>query len=138
MITYGGRYSVPLETYHGVPRGWTKREILEAHRTLRGSYPLDGADATEPGAPNWLPDRWNWLQYRSTLYRVADGVRSGDDACVELAIRYITLRHIGSYSGFIRARLARVLKNAALSARRKEVLDQHFMGLVERNEFTEE
>ena len=138
MITYGGRYAVPLETYHGVPRGWTKCEILEAQKTLHASYDLDGADATEPGAPNWLPDRWNWLQYRATLYRVSDGVRAGDHGCIEIAVRYIVLRHIGSYSGFIRARLARALKNASMTMQQNERLNSHFLTLVESGEFTEE
>ena len=138
MITYGGRFALPLETYHGVPRGWCKQDILAAQDTLRGSYELDGPDATEPGAPNWLPDRWNWLQYRATLHRVADGVRAGDHGCVEIAVRYIILRHIGSYSGFIRARLARALKNAVLSMQQKERLNSHFLMLVENADFTEE
>lgn len=138
MITYGGRFALPLETYHGVPLGWTKQDILTAQKTLRGSYELDGTDATEPGAPNWLPDRWNWLQYRETLYRVADGVRAGDHGCVEIAVRYIILRHIGSYSGFIRARLARALKNANRTVQQNERLNSHFLSLVENADFTEE
>jgi hypothetical protein len=138
MITYGGRFALPLETYHGVPKGWTKLDILAAQRTLRGSYDLDCPEATEPGAPSWLPDRWNWLQYRATLYRVADGVRAGDHSCTEIAVRYIILHHIGSYSGFIRARLARALRNATLSMEQKERLNSHFLELVESRNFTEE
>jgi len=138
MITYGGRFCVTLETYHGVPRGWSKAELLAAHRTLRGSFPIEDPEATEPGAPAWLPDRRNWLQYRATLYRIAEGVRANDAACIELAVRYIELRYIGSYSGFIRARLARGLKNAALTDQQKERLNRVFLCMVERRDYTEE
>lgn len=138
MITYGGRFRVTLETYHGVPKGWSKAELLAAHRTLRGSFPIEEPEATEPGSPAWLPDRRNWLEYRTTLYRIAEGVRVNDAACIELAVRYIELRYIGSYSGFIRARLARGLKNSALTDQQKERLNRVFLGVVERRDYTEE
>ena len=86
--------SIPLQQYHGVPAGWSRDEMIAEHRKLDGSWPIDGPDATEPGAPDFLPDRYNWLQYRKTLYRVGDGVRADDAACIEIAIRYIkTLGH---------------------------------------------
>ncbi len=138
MITYGGRFRVSLETYHGVPKGWSKAELVAAHHNLGGSFSIDGAEATEPGAPEWLPDRKNWLQYRATLYRIAEGVRANDIACVELAVRYIELRYIGSYSGFIRALFARALKSAALTAHQIERLNRVFLTIVENHDYTEE
>lgn len=138
MITYGGRFHVTLETYHGVPNGWSKPEVLAAHRTLRGSFSIETPEATEPGAPAWLPDRRNWLQYRATLYLIAEGARANDAACIELAVRYIELRYIGSYSGFIRARLARGLKNSALTDQQKERLNRVFLCMVEHRDYTEE
>lgn len=95
-------HTIPLEVYHGVPKGWSKDEIINEHRSLGGKVSISGKDATEPGAPAWLPDRYNWLQYRETLYRVHEGVKANDSACIELAIRYIELNYIGSYSGYIR------------------------------------
>ncbi|MBC7857883.1 MAG: hypothetical protein H7Z39_03720, partial [Burkholderiaceae bacterium] len=138
MITYGGRFRVTLETYHGVPNGWSKAELLAAHRTQRGSFSIETQEATEPGAPAWLPDRRNWLQYRATLYLIAEGARANDAACIELAVRYIELRYIGSYSGFIRARLARGLKNSDLTDRQKERLNRVFLSMVEHRDYTEE
>lgn len=130
--------SIPLEEYHGVPKGWSKDEILEHHRKLGGEFCIDGEDAKEPGAPAFLPDRYNWLQYRITLYRVSDGVREDDTACVELAIRYIELNYIGSYSGFIREKLARALKSATLSSSQANRLKKHFQMLVDIKECFEE
>ena len=89
-------------------------------------------------APSWLPDRYEWLQYRQALYRVADGTRANDPACIELAVRYIELRHIGSYSGYIRARLARALKHAELSEGHRARLHSHFRNLFLRREWSGE
>ena len=128
MITYGGRFKVSLETYHGVPTGWSKTELIAIHRALGGSFDI--------GSPSWLPARRNWLQYRATLYKIAEGVRAKDPACIELAVRYIELRYIGSYSGYIRTRLARGLKHAPLSAAQKERLDQVFLSMVKHRDYT--
>ena len=131
-------HTIPLEKYHGVPDGWSKDEIIAAHRRLRGVFSIIGEDATEPGAPAFLPDRFNWLQYRETLYRVCDGVRENDNACIELAIRYIELNYIGSYSGFIREKLARALKSTSLSSAHAQRLKKHFEGLIKKQECFEE
>lgn len=130
--------SIPLEQYHGVPAGWSKEEIIEQHRKLGGTFLIDGNDATEPGAPGFLPDRYNWLQYRQTLYRVCNGVRENDEACIELAIRYIELNYMGSYSGFIREKLARTLKNVALSTSAAQRLIEHFETLVKEKKCYQE
>jgi hypothetical protein len=131
-------HTIPLEQYHGVPDGWSKDELVTEHRRLGGNFSIEGEDATEPGAPAFLPDRYNWLQYRETLYRVCDGVRENDDACIELAIKYIELNYIGSYSGFIREKLARALKSVSLSFAHKQRLKIHFEDLIRKNECFEE
>lgn len=106
---------IPLEVYHGMPTGWHAEEVFAEHTRLGGTFDLSGPQATEPGAPSWMPDRNAWLQYRETLHRIADGVNVDDPACVELAVRYLELRYIGSYSGYIRSLLSRHLKHATLS-----------------------
>ena len=130
--------SIPLEIYHGVPNGWSKKELLEQYQELGGEFQIDGADAVEPGAPSYLPDRYNWLQYRQTLYRICDGVRKNDSACIELAVRYIELNYIGSYSGFIREKMARALKSRLLSKNHSKRLKKHFKSLIDKNECFEE
>ena len=85
-----------------------------------------------------MPERKAWLQYRETLYRVADGVSTNDSACIELAIRYIELRHIGSYSGFVRQLMSRRLKHVNLSPQQQIRLHQHFSNLVLGGEHTQE
>ena len=138
MSQFGGKYRVQFEVYHGVPTGWAASQVLAEHEKLGGTFSLLGPRATEPGAPAWLPDRDGWLQYRAMLYRVAEGVRANDPACVELAIRYIELRYIGSYSGYLRARLSRSLKSATLTTDQKQRLIAHFLNLIEKEERTEE
>ena len=135
--THRGR-TIPLEIYHGVPKGWHASETIAEHARLGGVFPLETPDVVEPGAPAWLPQRNAWLQYRATLYRVAEGVRENDLACVELAVRYIELRHIGSYSGFVRSLLSRRLKHAVLSTSQAGRLHEHFLSLVLSGERTEE
>jgi len=131
-------HTIPLEQYHGVPDGWSKDELVTEHRRLGGKFSIDGEDVTEPGAPAFLPDRYNWLQYRETLYRVCDGVRENDGACIELAIKYVELNYIGSYSGFIREKLARALKSVSLSSAHMQRLKIHFEDLIRKNECFEE
>ena len=129
---------IPIEVYHGVPQGWYAHEIVAAHKQLRGTFEVAGPEAIEPGAPSWMPERKAWLQYRATLKRVADGVRAGDAACVELAIRFIELNYIGSYSGFIRSKLARSLAKATFDARQKRRLNDHFLELVMTSNYSRE
>ncbi len=129
---------IPTEVYHGVPSGWRAGEIRREHSKMKGTFELDGPEATETGAPSFMIHRYDWLQYRATLYRVGFGVRAGDLACVEIAIRFIELHHIGSYSGYVRARLARSLKSASLDDAQKRRLDRHFSGLILENEKTDE
>jgi len=71
--TYRGR-AIPLEVYHGVPKGWHASEIVSEHARLRGTFDLGGPEATEPGAPAWMPERHAWLQYRQTLESSGVGV----------------------------------------------------------------
>lgn len=127
--THRGK-AIPLEVYHGVPKGWYATEIVAEHARLGGKYDISGVEATELGAPSWMPERKAWLQYRQTLYRVADGVKANDPACVEIAIRYIELRYIGSYSGFVRSLLSWRLKHASLTPKQMERLHRHFRGLL--------
>ncbi len=130
--------NIPLEIYHGVPKGWSKDEVLAAHVLLNGQYKMDIPEATEPGAPNWLPDRYHWLQYRATLHAVSNGIRAGDAACAELGVRYIELDYIGSYSGFIKERLARALKGAELTEAQINRLKCHFQLLVDKGQCLQE
>ena len=130
--------AIPLEVYHGVPEGWYAKDILAEHIKLGGTFDIGGPEATEPCAPSWMPERKAWLQYRATLYRIGDGLTANDSACVELAVRYIELRHIGSYSGYIRSHLSRRLKHVQLSADHERRLHEHFSALVLNGERTEE
>ncbi len=131
-------HSLPLEIYHGVPAGWSKPEIIAAHKILNGKFSLEQPEATEPGAPSWMPDRYRWLQYRATLYKLSEGIRVDDAACTELAIRYIELDYVGSYSGYIKERLARALKGAELSFQQKRRLKVQFRSLIDNNQCRQE
>ncbi len=137
-MRYISSRNVPLEIYHGVPAGWSSSEVIALHQSLGGKFPISGADATEPGAPQWLPDRYNWLQYRETLRRIGDGVKAGDPACVELAIRYIELDYFGSYSGFMKSRFARLLKSRDLSSSQVDRLNECFATLIKSDRCFEE
>ncbi|MEZ7957179.1 MAG: hypothetical protein QMC23_00255 [Rubritalea sp.] len=107
--------NTPLENYHGIPKGWSKAEILSTYHDLGGLNISKIPEATEPGAPSWLPDRKNWLQYRAAIQTIIKLVQASDPAAIELAIRYIELNYFGSYSGYLRERLARGLKQQKLS-----------------------
>ena len=57
MIWEHNGEAIPLEVYHGIPVGWRAEEIIDAHQKLGGTFEISGPEATEPGAPGWLPDR---------------------------------------------------------------------------------
>lgn len=137
MSTYHGQ-SIPWGIYHGVPHGWHAAEVVREHARLGGSFALATPAPLEIRTPHNLPEQDGWLHYRQTLHRLTDGVRSGDAACVELAIRYIELRHIGSYAGYLRERLARALKHATLDDAQRRRLHAHFSSLCLRGERTHE
>lgn len=130
--------NIPLEIYHGVPKGWSRSELVTLHKALGGIFPIADLEATEPGAPSWMPDRYNWLQYREALRGIAKGIKSGEAACIELAIRYIELNYFGSYSGFLRARFARLLKPHNLSKSQMSRLKNHFENLIKNKQCFEE
>jgi hypothetical protein len=71
-------------------------------------------------------------------YNLANGVRAGDAACIELAVRFIEDRFISSYSGFARTKIARALKHATLSRDQSVRLSSHFLELLEKGDRTEE
>jgi hypothetical protein len=130
--------SIPAEAYYGVPKGWSRAEIISRHASLGGTFSISGKEASEPGAPSWIPERSIWLQYRETLREIAKGIQTGDSACIELAIRYIELNYFGSYSGFIRARFARLLKSQKLSKSQMFRLNKHFELLIKNKQCFQE
>lgn len=137
MSSYQGQ-SIPPRIYYGVPGGWHADEIVLEHARLGGDFALATPAPVEIRSPHRLPEQEGWLHYRQTVHRLADGVRGGDAACVELAIRYIELRHIGSYAGYLRERLARALKHAPLDEAQRRRLHGHFATLCLRGEHTHE
>ncbi len=137
-MKYRTSENTPLEVYHGVPDGWSKSDVINEHKKLGGVVSIDGPDATEPGSPPWFPCRFEWLQYRETIRRICDGVSAGDKACIELAIRYIELDYLGSYSGFLRARLSRLLRKQELSPNQRLRLMSHICNLFQRKQFLNE
>lgn len=140
MITFGGRYRIPADRYHAVPAGWTALEIQRMQDALRGRFPLDVPGADDPDGPAWTKDRKGWPMYLATLSLVIAGLRAGDPGCIEIALRYIELRYIGSASGYVRASMAKGLRQqaAALDARQRRRLQEHFLLLLERGEHTHE
>ncbi len=128
---------IPPERYHSVPQGWRADEIIGRHKIMRGTFSIAESEIGKWSAPSWMTERYEWLRYRKTLSHVADGVRAGDEACVEIAIRYIELRHIGTYSGYLRSKLARALKHVSLTDRQKIRLNEHFLNLVLARDYTE-
>jgi hypothetical protein len=127
-----------VEHYHGVPAGWNADIIAMRYAQLGGTYPVADFEIGQWSAPSFMTERYEWLRYRKILGRFADGVRARDQACAEIAIQYIELHYIGSYSGFIRAKLARALKSADLTKQQKNRLNAHFLKIVVERDYSEE
>lgn len=126
--------NTPLNIYHGIPKGWNEAEIINSYHKLGGLNISDLPEVSEPGAPSWLPDRKNWLQYRAAIQEIAELVQVGDLAAIELAVRYIELNYFGSYSGYLRGLLARRLKQQDISENQARRLVSHFRNLIEQNQ----
>jgi hypothetical protein len=127
-----------LKHYHGVPEGWSADILFGRHANLGGTYPISDFEIEKWAAPSFMTERYEWLRYRQTLYRISDGIREKDAACAEIAVQYIELHYIGSYSGFVRARLARALKHADLTKQQRNRLNAHFLKIVVERNYTEE
>ncbi len=134
----GGRYKVSWDEYHGVPTGWSKTEIVAAHQQLKGAFSVDGLVVVARGMRDLTNEENSWFGYKRCLYQIADGVKAGDRACVELAIRYIELRFIGSYSGFLRGLMARRLKHVELAEDQQKRLIRHFEWITAHDDYTQE
>jgi len=130
---WGGKHELTLEQYHAVPERWAAMGLARQLEALGGTFDL-GYSTADPPPPGISADRSMW-------YRLSDGVRADDAACIEVAVRFIEDRFISSYSGFTRARLARALKHVRLSQMQRERLSAHFLALLESgdksDEFTE-
>ena len=126
MSVYGGKHNLSFEAYHRVPERWSAQGLIAAHRALGGTFLL--ALSNDPAR---LSRRQHW-------YRLAEGVRAGDPACIALAIDFIEDRFIASYSGFARTRLANALRSAVLTGEQKERLSAHFLDMLERGDRSEE
>lgn len=135
MWRHRGR-QLTLAEYHGIPAGWRAEEIAATHAAMHGTFPITEIELGRWAAPAWMPEREAWLRHMAILNRIAEGVRADDAACVELAVRYIELHHIGSYSGYRRAKLARSLKHAALTELQKTRLNAHFLNRIRERDYT--
>lgn len=127
----GGKYNLSFEEYHTVPPAWTPSAVVDRHRKLDGTFDISVT-------PRVAIDQHGRSDYRAIWYNIADGIRAGDLACVELAVSFIEDRFIVSYSGYARVRLARALAHASLSALQKERLSSHFLKLLEASEKCDE
>ena len=58
---------------------------------------------------------------------VVDGVRLGDQACIEISVEYIEDQVMGSCTGYIRERMARTLRHAQLSSSQRDRLARVFL-----------
>jgi hypothetical protein len=119
---WGGKYDVPAEEYRAVPLGWEASALVEAQARLGGEYKVRPRHKYLGTYP--------FGQYIEVLNHIADGIQARDIGCIELAVRFIESRFIHSYSGYIRARMARRLKHVPLSNDQRRRLSAHFLHLL--------
>jgi hypothetical protein len=96
-----------------VPERWSAKGLADQLRALCGTYDLGYSSSHGVRA------------HESMWYNLSDGVRAGDDACIEIAVRFIEDRFISSYSGFARTRseYLRLWPSVTSSADRKRALE---------------
>jgi hypothetical protein len=128
---WGGKHDLSFEQYHTIPEEWDAPSVLVAHQAMRGTFDIGSTPRNAFGARGTT-------SYRAIWYNISDGVRAGDSACVELAVRFIEEHLVVSYSGFARTRLARALRHAELSAQQRRRLSSHFLKLLETGNRCEE
>lgn len=120
---YGPKQQFSYEEYHNSPKGWDLYSILAEYKQLGGErviYPNPARISRSP-----------WSDYQEAISNIADGIRAGDPACVELGVRFIEAQVYVSGSGYMRTCIARRLKRASLSEEQKQRLSAHFLGLLQ-------
>ena len=103
---------------------WSVDSVRARYRDLK--YRFGGSDdfVLEPRTyANPVGITWVY----NIMDTVADGVRIGDAACIELSIDYLKDNVMGSTTGYIRERMARALKQAELTNGQKQRLSEIFM-----------
>jgi len=128
---WGGKHGLSFEEYHSVPGEWEPLAVIAAHRDLGGTFDIASTPRQAVGSSGKS-------DYRALWYNVADGIRAGDAACIEIAIRFVEARIIVSYSGFARTRIARALKGVPLSEPQRRRLSSHFLKLLEAGDKCDE
>ena len=124
---WGGKHVLSFQEYHSNPAEWDIPGLVDAHRSLGGTYDLVAGIPVEERVTGSV-------RFRQLWYALSGGVRANDPACVELAVRFIEAHLIVSYAGFARQRLARALRHAVLTEDQRRRLSAHFLQLLERED----
>ena len=114
---------------------WSIAAVVSRYSHLRTR--LGGVSGFE-----WTPRTYTnsggitWVY--NIMESVVDGVRLGDQACVEISVEYIADNVMGSGTGYIRERMARSLRHADLSKSQKTRLTNVFLSQLARGDLHKE
>jgi len=115
-----------IRDYNTDPR-WTPEAVQARYRQICRDLRLPDARRISPRIVDSGPTRWVF----PVIDDVLEGVRHGDRACVELAVRYLVDDPRAPFSRSAKPRLARLLRNSDLSEGQKERLRARIVALFE-------
>lgn len=104
---------------------WSVENVLKRYDVLKSIHTPAKDFELKPRIHTDSNRGITWIYH--IMNSVGDGILLGDQACVELAIQFIQDDVMDSHTGYIRERLARALKNIALSDIQKKKITQTFM-----------
>jgi hypothetical protein len=108
-----------------------QRRYAELCTEFRISAPLEMTPFVHSGK-----DGRNWIY--SIMQVVADGVKTGDKACIELAVQYIVDEGRYPFAMATRSNMARYLRKVDLSHGQKDRLRRRFIGMLQSGQFGRE
>jgi hypothetical protein len=160
MQVYLTSKTVDLEIYCGVPKGWSNVELMALYEALGGKYPYGVLSCKEETNNDWqVPEGikakalvkakakatakakvklFEYSNHRHNLEEIANGIKAGDEACIEIAIRYIELNYFARDSGYVKAQYARLLRSQNLSIAQISRLQKHFAQLIKNKQCFQE
>ncbi|NQZ08400.1 MAG: hypothetical protein HRT35_14685 [Algicola sp.] len=117
-----------METNYNPEGKWSVDSVKAKYWAL--SLSLGGVFGFEPEPKRYTNKNGATWVY-NIMDSVIDGVKLGDSACVQISIEYIQDNVMHSTTGYIRASMARSLRNAELTKKQKVTLAGIFLKQLE-------
>lgn len=105
-----------ISAYHEVPPEWAANHLIETYARLVKSFHVDSPRNLGVSVVHPL------VQARHALHQLSLGIKSNDQACIWLSAQFVASTSYFSGSGYLKAGMARRLKQSTLDEQTKDVI----------------